>query len=252
MEATVAPAPPPSSAFHHRAQITVDKWPTLEPPRGAPLRLVLRCADKIPLLEWTRTAPTQNVLAVRMSPDGRREAAKLRWGLIPSWAQDRSIGNKLINARSETIAQKPAFRSAFRAKRRCLIPSDGFFEWKTEGRKKRPFLIQRPDQQPFGFAGLWEKWDGPDGPVESCTILTTDANERIAPLHDRMPVILTAKAEFESWLTADDVSPLLRSMSDAGLTLRAVRDVVNNPRNDDPRCLESDVESKRTPDLFGE
>jgi putative SOS response-associated peptidase YedK len=182
-------------------------------------------------------APTQDVLAVRIDQAGRREAAKLRWGLIPSWAQDMKIGHRLLNARADTVAEKPSFRSAYKAKRRCLIVADGFYEWKTEGKMKQPFRICRPEGKLFAFAGLWEKWDGADKPVESCTILTTDANARIAALHDRMPVIFTTPAEFNEWLTADDVKPLLRPLPEDALEYAPANPFVNNPRHEGPECI---------------
>ena len=146
-------------------------------------------------------APTQDILSVRRTEDGR-EAAMLKWGLVPSWAKDVSIGAKLINARSETVTEKPSFRQAFK-KRRCIIPADGFYEWqRTEGRKQ-PFFFQMRDESPFGFAGLWERWQGVDGQtIESCTILTTEANEVLRPVHDRMPVILHPD-DYELWLDED-------------------------------------------------
>src|SRR4051812_30295235 len=146
-------------------------------------------------------APTQDVLAIRRRDDGD-EAVFLKWGLIPSWAKDASIGAKLINARSETVSEKPSFREAFK-KRRCIIPADGFYEWQRTGGKKQPFFFQMRDERPFGFAGLWEKWRGEDGQMlETCTILTTEANEVLRPVHDRMPVILHTE-DYELWL-ADD------------------------------------------------
>jgi putative SOS response-associated peptidase YedK len=182
-------------------------------------------------------APTQDVLNIRLDGAGQREAARLRWGLIPSWAQDLKIGNRLLNARADTVAEKPSFRSAFKARRRCLIVADGFYEWKPEGKIKQPFIIRRPDGELFAFAGLWEKWDGADEPVESCTILTTDANARIAGLHDRMPVILTTPAEYEQWLRADDVKPLLRSLPEDALDYAPANPFVNNPRHEGPQCI---------------
>jgi len=181
-------------------------------------------------------APTQDVLSIRLDQAGRREVARLRWGLIPSWAQDLKIGNRLLNARADTVAEKPSFRSAYKARRRCLIVADGFYEWKAAGKRKQPFLIRRPGGELFAFAGLWEKWDG-DKPVESCTILTTDANAKIAALHDRMPVILTAPAEFEQWLSADDVKSLLRPLPDDALDYAAASIFVNNPRHEGPACI---------------
>lgn len=132
-------------------------------------------------------APTQEVLAVSEMGDGR-EMRFFKWGLIPSWAKDMSMGARLINARSETVAEKPAFRQAFR-RRRCIILADGFDEWQRTGGKKQPFFFRMRDERPFGFAGLWERWEGEDGRViNSCAILTTEANEVLRPVHDRMPL----------------------------------------------------------------
>ena len=130
-------------------------------------------------------APTQTVPIVRRRDDGGggRELALVRWGLVPAWAKEPAIGNKMINARAEGIAAKPAFRAAFR-QRRCLVPADGFYEWrKLAGGRKQPMLIRRRDRAPFAFAGLWEVWRGPDGPLETCTIVTTAANALLAPIH---------------------------------------------------------------------
>src|SRR5947209_13713856 len=134
-------------------------------------------------------APTQNVLAVRQSTDGR-EAVELKWGLIPSWAKDASMGARLINARSETVTEKPSFREAFK-RRRVIIPADGIYEWRRAGGSKQPYFFHMRDDRVFGFAGLWDKWRDEEGEViESCTILTTEANEVFRAVHDRMPVIL--------------------------------------------------------------
>ncbi len=182
-------------------------------------------------------APTQDVLAIRLGPNGRREAARLRWGLVPTWDQDVKIDNRLLNAPAETIAEKPSFRSAFKARRRCLIVADGFYEWRTEGKNKLPFRVRRPNGDLFAFAGLWEKWDGADPPVESCTILTTEANARLSELHDRMPVIMTMPAEYEQWLTAADVEQLLRSLPDDVLSISPANPYVNNSRHEGPECI---------------
>jgi putative SOS response-associated peptidase YedK len=146
-------------------------------------------------------APTQDILSIRRAEDNR-EAVFLKWGLVPSWAKDVSIGAKLINARSETVTEKPSFREAFK-KRRCIIPADGFYEWqRTEG-KKQPFFFQMKDESPFVFAGLWERWQGVGGEaIESCTILTTEANDVLRPVHDRMPVIQHSD-DYELWLDED-------------------------------------------------
>ncbi len=144
----------------------------------------------LPVLQPTyNVAPTQNVLAVLNEEKTlQRQFKKLRWGLIPSWAKDCSIGARLINARSETVAEKPAFRSAYK-RRRCLVVADGFFEWKKQKDKKQPFYFLLQNQRPFAFTGLWEKWTSPQGEeVHSCTILTTTANRLLEPIHHRMPL----------------------------------------------------------------
>ena len=188
-------------------------------------------------------APTQPALVLRRHPHtGEKELTFLVWGLIPSWAKDPSIGNKLINARAETLAQKPAFRAAFR-RRRCLIPADGFYEWKKTGAGKQPYFIARKDGRPMAIAGLWERWEAPDGSViESFTLITTEPNELVRPLHNRMPAILPEDA-FDSWLDPDadlhHLSELLRSPYPADL-LRAwpVSPLVNSPAHDDPSLIE--------------
>src|SRR3990172_8404093 len=145
-------------------------------------------------------APTQELLVVLKAPeDPGRKISRRRWGLIPSWAKDRGIGNQMINAQAETVATKPAFRAAFR-KRRCLVPADGFYEWAQQGRQKQPYYIRLRDWRPFAIAGLWEHWKGPDGNVvNTSTLLTTSANDLIGAFHHRMPVILNP-ANFDLWL----------------------------------------------------
>src|SRR6476469_2163807 len=152
------------------------------------------------LLPRYNIAPTQPVPAILVSEEpAERELRQLRWGLIPSWAKDSSMAARMINARAETVAEKPAFRTAFR-QRRCLIVADGFYEWQRLERKKQPFYYRLQDQQPFAFAGLWEHWQSPEGdPIDSCTILTTQANELLAQIHDRMPVILPPD-RYDLWL----------------------------------------------------
>src|SRR5574337_1202802 len=138
-------------------------------------------------------APTQTVIVV--GDDGTRYLTQMRWGLIPSWAKDPAIGNRMINARAETVATRPAFRVALR-KRRCLVVADGFYEWQERLRGKQPYYLAIKSCEPFGFAGLWDAWTSPDGEeIRSCTIITTEANELLLPIHDRMPVILTREAE---------------------------------------------------------
>ena len=143
-------------------------------------------------------APTQAVLAVRVGPEGAPEPARLRWGLVPSWADDLAIGNRLINARADTAAVKPAFRSAFR-RRRCLVLADGFYEWQKAGAARQPWHFGLKGAEPFAFAGLWERWDRGGPPLPTCTLLTTDANDVVPPVHDRMPAILPRES-FERWL----------------------------------------------------
>jgi putative SOS response-associated peptidase YedK len=187
-------------------------------------------------------APTQTVFAVRVDEAGKRAPVLLKWGLIPSWATDAKIGYRMINARSETAADKPAFRHAFRRKR-CLIAASGFYEWKKTGTKqKQPYYIHRRHDKPFAFAGLWEAWSKGEELVESCTILTTEANDLMRPLHDRMPVILDVKV-FDRWLDPVQQDPkkldsLLVPYSGKDLTAYTISTWVNSPRNQGPKCIE--------------
>jgi putative SOS response-associated peptidase YedK len=195
-------------------------------------------------------APTQEILAVRVEAAGRqREAAMLRWGLIPSWSKEPAGGPPLINARGESIAEKPSFRSALR-QRRCLIPADGFYEWqKSAGStKKQPYYIHYRDNRPFAFAGLWESWRAKGVPagaapaIESCTIVTTAASKALEPVHDRMPAILEP-SEYALWLdpAVQDpaaVQPLVASNDDPEIIAEPISTHVNRVANDDPRCIE--------------
>jgi putative SOS response-associated peptidase YedK len=189
-------------------------------------------------------APTQTIAAVRRLDAGSaRTLAWLHWGLIPSWAKDAKMAASMINARGETVAEKPAFRTAF-ARRRCLILADGFFEWKKVGKNKQPYYFRMHDEQPFAFAGLWEGWRGPASsegpPLESCTIITTTANELCQPLHDRMPVILEP-CDYDRWLdpaaAKDDLLALIQPFPAQNMTSEQVNPRVNNVRNDDPECV---------------
>lgn len=230
----------------------------------APQLMELFRAPQFPtLFPRYNIAPTQRVLIVRLQSESGsaasprpHDALHAKWGLIPFWAKDPSIGNRMINARSETVAEKPAFRQAFK-KRRCLIPADGFYEWQTLGpRQKQPWLIHQADFAPFAMAGLWECWK-PPGAAEpqdsaepsaaehdfliSCTILTTHANSDMQPLHDRMPVILQPH-QYETWLS-DDSSPqqrldLLQPLPDGILSRYPVSTLVNKPGNDSEECVE--------------
>lgn len=186
-------------------------------------------------------APTQDVLAVRLSHEGARELVPLHWGLVPHWAADRSVGARMINARSETLAEKPAYRDAFR-RRRCLIPADGFFEWaKTPRGGKQPYLFQLKDGGLFAFAGLWESWGRGDDRLESCTILTTRPNDLVRPVHDRMPAILPVEAS-GAWLdpaaTREDLAPLLEPVPADRMAAMQVSQRVNRATVDDPGCVE--------------
>ncbi|HEY8505493.1 MAG TPA: SOS response-associated peptidase [Gemmataceae bacterium] len=187
-------------------------------------------------------APSQPVAVVRPAQGGSggREFALLRWGLIPSWAREEKIGSRLINARVETAAERPAFRDAFRS-RRCLIAADGFFEWKPQDRRKQPYLVRRPDGKPFAFAGLWERWRPPRGePVETCAILTTEAVGAPREIHPRMPVILPPEA-FAEWLGGGPLSPeRAQALAWAGAELVAtpVSAAVNDARFDGIQCIQ--------------
>ena len=186
-------------------------------------------------------APSQSVPVCRADGDGHRSLARLRWGLIPHWAKDERIGYRMINARSETVAEKPAFRAAFKG-RRCLVPADGYYEWRITNRRKQPYMLHLSEHRPFCFAGLWARWRRGDGEtVESFTIMTTVPNRRCAEVHDRMPVILPSAAH-EAWLDPDyqdldALHQLLRPYPDAEMSYFAISTAVNNPRNDDPRCV---------------
>lgn len=148
-------------------------------------------------------APSTRICSITVDEKGERHLHRMRWGLIPSWAKDSTIGNKLVNARGETIAEKPSFRSAFKS-RRCLIPASGFYEWKAEKRIKQPWYISLKSGDPMAFAGLWESWHPKEGEtVESCCIITTDANALMQPIHDRMPVILSPD-QWDSWLSPQE------------------------------------------------
>jgi putative SOS response-associated peptidase YedK len=193
-----------------------------------------------PLLERFNVAPSHKVLGIRET-EGVREATFFKWGLVPRWADDPSIGNKLINARSETAAEKPSFREAF-ARRRCLVPADGFFEWARRGERKRPYYFRMRDSEPFAIAALWERWEGGDGLLETCTLLTTVANAPLSGIHDRMPVILRPE-DYGLWLDREvqrpeALRPLLRPYPGEEMEFYPVSPIVNSPANDGPRCVE--------------
>jgi putative SOS response-associated peptidase YedK len=186
-------------------------------------------------------APTQPVLAI--PNDEKNEASFFIWGLIPMWAKDPSIGNRLINARGETLEEKPAFRGSLKYKR-CLILADGFYEWKSvPGRKaKTPFFIHMKDRQPFAFAGLWDSWNSPDGSqIKSCTIITTEPNDLMAIIHNRMPVILHPR-DYAKWLdpspqTPESLKPLIKPFPADAMDAYPVSPLVNKPANDIPELV---------------
>jgi putative SOS response-associated peptidase YedK len=188
-------------------------------------------------------APTQMVAVVRLdAKTARRQLRLMKWGLIPFWAKDPSIGSRLINARAEDAAEKPAFKAAFRY-RRCLVPADGFYEWKKVERKRQPYFIGSADKKPFAFAGLWERWKGPQGDtIESCTILTTDSNDLVQPIHDRMPLILKVE-DHDLWLDPavqkpEDLQHLLKPYPSEQMTGHPVSPNVNKAAYESADCIE--------------
>ncbi len=186
-------------------------------------------------------APTQTVPIIRAGKETPRECALVRWGLIPSWAKDEKMGARMINARGETVAEKPSFRSAVKT-RRCLIPADGFYEWVRTEDGKQPHYVHFSDGRPFAFAGLWERWSKGEGePLDTCTIITTAPNGLISGLHDRMPVILPAD-RFAEWLEPTPLPPerlhdLLVPHPADGMEAYPVSTYVNKPANDGPECV---------------
>lgn len=184
-------------------------------------------------------APTQDIAAVRNSADDGRELALLRWGLVPFWAKDPSIGNRMINARAETVAEKPAFRAAYRH-RRCIVLADGFYEWRREGSTKTPYYISSADGEPFAFAALWENWKSKDSDdeIQSATLITTEANDFMARLHHRMPVVLSP-ATADRWLAGGDDALAYAIDHVPELRAWAVDRRVNNARNEGEDLIEA-------------
>jgi len=206
------------------------------------LHFGLEPSDAYRIEPRTNIAPTQAVLAVRLAPGTRRrELTGLQWGLVPGWAKDPSIGARLINARSETVAQKPSFRKAFE-RRRCLVPMSAFYEWKKKGAKGgEPWAFRRADDGPFAVAGLWESWTAPDGgELQTCALLTTTPNELVAPVHDRMPVIVPPEA-YEPWLdptaSSGELGALLVPFPSEALRAHRVSPRVGNAAVDEPGLL---------------
>jgi putative SOS response-associated peptidase YedK len=186
-------------------------------------------------------APSQQVPILREAATGGRYLSSVRWGLVPHWAKDLSIGNRMINARCETVHEKPAFRQAIRA-RRCIVPASGFFEWAASPAGKSPHYVTMRDGSPLAFAGIWDSWRTPEGKIlETCAILTTTANSLMAPLHDRIPVLLHP-TEFELWLDRSMNNPeklqrLYQSYPAELLQEREVSSMVNNPTHDTPENI---------------
>ncbi|MCP4664326.1 MAG: SOS response-associated peptidase [bacterium] len=185
-------------------------------------------------------APTQDAPVVRIGGEGERELALLRWGLIPSWAKEAAIGNRMINARSETVAEKPSFRTALR-RRRCGVLADGFYEWRKTGGAKQPYHIHLTDCRPFVMAGLWERWTRGPQPIETFTIITTRANDKVSEVHGRMPVILDPR-HYPLWFDpqvedSGRLAAVLGPYDDAEMELTPVSRLVNSPANDVPQCV---------------
>ncbi len=214
--------------------------------QGTPADILAQLFQLADIPSWTpryNISPTQLVPTVVVTSEHpSRQFRAWRWGLIPSWAKDPSIGSRMINAQAETASTNPAFRAAFR-RRRCLMLADGFYEWQQLGRRKQPFHVRMRDGTPFAFAGLWEHWKGPDGAaIDSCTLLTTEPNDLIRTFHHRMPVILDPK-EYDLWLDPgiqepQRLQPLLRPYSSEVLAAYPVSTRVNNPANDTPDCIQ--------------
>ena len=204
--------------------------------------------DELPNLQPRyNIAPTQDVPVIRGREDGGRELTMLRWGLVPSWAKEVTASAPLINARGETVAEKPSFRDAF-AKRRCLMPADGFYEWrKAEAGAKQPYRIALPDDTPFAFAGIWERWQSAQGEVlESCALITTAASPQIADIHHRMPVILKPET-YDSWLAQPSL-PLIAAY-EGTLRTYPIGTAVNKVVNDDSSLWEEEVVAPKAEQL---
>jgi putative SOS response-associated peptidase YedK len=228
---------------------------SLATPTPADVRAHFPVGESIEIRARYNVAPADDVLAVTVDREGSARGELLRWGLVPSWAERQDIGLKMINARAETVAERPAFRRAYE-RYRCLILADGFYEWRptpsalARRAHKQPFHITCTDQPVFAFAGLWSVWHAPDGStLRSCTILTVAANAAVAPLHDRMPVILPEEAE-SAWLDPStpkaELAELLAPLSPERTALREVSTAVNDARYDGPECLAPPVASGQT------
>ncbi|MBC8107027.1 MAG: SOS response-associated peptidase [Anaerolineae bacterium] len=222
---------------------------------------LIRLADFIDIFPWIHPpdespperfniAPTQSIAVV--SNNGKDKVEYFHWGLIPSWAKSASIGNRMINARAETLAEKPAFRTALK-RRRCLIPVDGFYEWRklADGKTKQPMYIRMRSKHPFAFAGLWETWHDPTGAggeIPSCTIITTTPNTLMNSIHDRMPAIVRPE-DYRRWLApgerpAEELAPLLAPFPPEEMEAFPVSKLVNSPANESAKCIDEQLESE--------
>jgi putative SOS response-associated peptidase YedK len=234
---------------------------SLATPAQNDLRARFALGESLEVRQRFNVAPGDDVVTVTTSKEGEPRGELLRWGLVPFWAKDPKVGYKMINARAETVAEKPAYRDAFKT-HRCLVVADGFYEWqpRPNGARKQPFHITRSDGAPFAFAGLWASWHGEGddtAAIRSCTIVTTDANPKIADIHDRMPVMLPGAAAEEAWLDPATPAPRLQELLaplPADLTARrAVGYAVGDARHDAPDCLDDappEPETEPAPTLF--
>jgi putative SOS response-associated peptidase YedK len=208
--------------------------------KATPAELVTRFGldESVDLKPRYNIPPGTEIAAIRLSPEGKRVLHQLNWGLVPHWAKDSGIGSKLNNARGKSVAEKPSFREAFK-RRRCLIPADGFYEWKAEGKLKQPYYISLPE--PFVMAGLWESWKAPDGSLlRTCCVITTGPNAVMEPIHDRMPVII-APEDWGRWLSApvDQVAELVRPYPEDGMLAWPVSRRVSKTVDDDAGLIET-------------
>jgi putative SOS response-associated peptidase YedK len=229
---------------------------TLAGPNLGSLRDRFGIGESVEIRRRFNVAPGDDVVCVTTDREGAPRGDVLRWGLVPHWSKDPATGYKMINARAETVTEKAAYRDAMEH-RRCLIVADGFYEWQpVPGRKrKRPFWITRADHEPFAFAGLWATWHGSDETVlRTCTIITTSANDRLTPIHDRMPVILRRPEDEQLWLDHEAVTPELRELlvplPDDAIDLREVGPAVGDARHDEPDCLDPPEPEDEPPTLF--
>jgi len=232
----------PPFHFNKIENVMCGRFSLSSDPKALADQFSLRLDGLPPLAPRYNIAPTQPVVAVKArNVQGERELVVLQWGLVPSWAKDPAMGSRMINARAETVSEKPSFRTAFK-RRRCLLPADGFYEWAKTENGKQPYHIRRGDGAPFAMAGVWEQWQGADGSeIISCAILTTAANSRMKAIHHRMPVILFPH-EYSLWLELEErKSPerlsMLASREWEGMEAVPVSSFVNNARNEGSGCI---------------